>query len=141
MQFPRAISGLQDLCGGCRPTKETWEHGHWVLCAFRQASTTRGWDPQQVNSLHTCLCLSAQMGPHPVGSEGLDPTMHMQSSGGGWHHYRTGITHRILQIHGRHLKAWVLDSTPVAGPFPRGAWTQGHLTTHTLHLSESLEPF
>ena len=32
---------------------------------FRQASTTRGWGPQQVNSLHTCPRLSARMGPPP----------------------------------------------------------------------------
>lgn len=32
---------------------------------FRRASTTRGWGPQQVNSLHTCPRLSARMGPPP----------------------------------------------------------------------------
>lgn len=32
---------------------------------LRRASTTQGWGPQQVNSLHTCRCLSAQMGPPP----------------------------------------------------------------------------
>lgn len=106
----RAISGLQDLCRGCRLTKETWERGHWVLCAFRWASTTRGWDPLQVNSLHTCLCLSVQMGP-PL-CQFKDWTQRRTSRAQEpatltamlTPNYRTP---RTLQIHKRHLKVWV----------------------------------
>lgn len=117
--------------GGCRLTKETWERGHCSVCVFCVGSTTWGWDPQ--NSLHTCLCLSAQMGPHSVGSEGLDPKTHIQSSGTGWLYYLTLITHRTLQIHERYLKVWVLDSPQLPVPLQGGS--------HTLSISGILEPF
>ena len=109
---------------------------------FRQASTTRGWGTQQVNSLHTCPRLSARMGPPPpprwfrrTGPNDAHPELGKRLASLSYSNYTEDTTDKRMPSQSVGPGLNISRQTLSKGLLDRGT------PHHTLHLSESPEPF